>query len=391
MPYLILLVVLLSGCSKNTPPEPSASSAKSDGLAVSANATRNAAINTAVAEEVSLDYTLEAPGKLTWDEDSTVSIGVVSTGKIVQVLNRVGDSVSKGQVLARMHSHDVHDTKALLRQARAERDRAAAALEFAKRNEDRTRRLFELKAVSQAQVEQSRNDRAAAESALRKAAADVDRETQHLTEILEISADDESAPNHKHNEEEEELVQIKSTAAGVIVDRKISSGAVVTLGQEAFIVTDPASLWVIASFPESALARLKVGLPLELDVRAFPGRRFPARITRLGETLDPATRTLQVRAEVAAQGVLKPEMIATVRLRIHAGRALVVPESAVQNVEGKSTVFVESAPGRFQPREVVGHAENGRLIVESGLKAGERVATEGSYFLKSQLMSEGAH
>lgn len=389
MPYLILLVVLLSGCSKDTAPEPSASSAKPEGLAVSANASKNAAIHTAVAEEVSLDYTLEAPGKLTWDEDSTVSIGVVSTGKIVQVLNRVGDSVSKGQVLARMHSHDVHDTKALLRQARAERDRAAAALEFAKRNEDRTRRLFELKAVSQAQVEQARNDRAAAESALRKAAADVDRETQHLTEILEISADDESTPNHKHNEEEE-LVQIKSTAAGVIVDRKISSGAVVTLGQEAFIVTDPASLWVIASFPESALARLKVGLPLELDVRAFPGRRFPAKITRLGETLDPATRTLQVRAEVAAQGVLKPEMIATVRLRIHAGRALVVPESAVQNVEGKSTVFVESAPGRFQQREVVAHAENGHLIVESGLKAGERVATEGSYFLKSQLMSEGA-
>lgn len=389
MRYFIPLALLLSACSKDAPTPAANNASKSAGLEVSATATRNASIATAIAEELPLDYTLEAPGKLTWDEDSTVSIGVISTGKIVQVLNRVGDTVTKGQVLARMHSHDVHDTKALLRQARAERDRATAALEFAKRNEDRTRRLFELKAVSQAQVEQARNDRATAEAAVRKATADVDRETQHLTEILEISADDEATPNHKHNEDEE-LVQIKSTASGVIVDRKISPGAVVTLGQEAFVVTDPGSLWVIASFPESSLARLKVGLPLELDVRAFPGRRFPAKITRLGETLDPATRTLQVRAEVSAQGVLKPEMIATVRLRVNSGRALVVPESALQNIDGKPVVFIEESPGNFKAREVTAHAESGRLIIESGLKAGDRVATEGSYFLKGQLMSEGA-
>ncbi len=382
--YLPWAALWLAACQGGKAPLGEANPAAANGVDLSAEAARNIAIRTAAVERVALETTLEAPGKLTWDEDSTVSIGVVSTGKVIRVMSRVGDTVQMGQVLAKMHSHDVHDTKALLRQARAERDRAQAALEFARRNEDRLRRLFDLKAVSQAQVEQARNDRQAAESAVRKAAADVDREVQHLTEILEISAEEDEGPGHKHNEEEE-LVPIKATAPGVIVERKISSGSVVTVGQEAFVITDPERLWVLASFPEAALGRLKVGLAVELDVRAFAGRHFPARITRLGETLDAATRTLQVRAEVAAQGVLKPEMIAAVRLRLGGEPSLVIPEAALQNVNGKTIVFVEGAPGKFSAREVQARIENGRAVVAEGLREGERVATEGSYFLKGQL------
>jgi RND family efflux transporter MFP subunit len=249
------------------------------------------------------------------------------------------------------------------------------------------RRLLQLKAISQAQLEQAVMDRKTAESSLRKANADVDKEIQHLTETLEITADDEESPNHKHNEDEE-LVPIKSTAAGVVVDRKITPGTVVTLGQEAYIITDASSLWCIASFPESALSRIRVGTTVEIDVRAFPGRTFKGRITRLGETIDPNTRTLKVRADLASQGVLKPEMLATIRLKLPAEPALILPESAIQTVEGKSTVFVESAPGKFSPRTVEVLVQNGKAVILSGLKEGERVAASGSYFLKGQLLRE---
>ncbi len=388
---ILALPLLFCACQKESPaPAAAAPAQKESNVDVSAEAIKNANIEVAAARTQTIDQVIEAPGKLAWNEDATVSIGSVAMGKVIHVYSKVGDMVKKDQMLARMHTHDVHDTKALLRSARAERDRATSALEQARRNEDRMRRLLELKAIPQAQLEQAVLDRKTAETALRKAKADVDKEVQHLTEVFEIPADDEEDPNHKHNEDDE-LVPIKASAAGMVVDRKITPGTVLNIGQETFTVTDPNSLWCIANFPESALSRIKVGAMVELDVRAYPGRRFTGRITRLGETIDPSTRTLLVRAQVSSEGVLKPEMLATIRLRLPATPTLTVPESALQIVDGKSTVFVESGSGKFLPRPVEAQVNAGVAIILSGLKEGERVATTGSYFLKGQLLREAAN
>ena len=230
-------------------------------------------------------------------------------------------------------------------------------------------------------------NRKTAEASLLKADADVQKEVQHLTETLEISADDEDSASHRHDEIED-LVPIKASAAGVVVDRKITPGTVVSIGQEAFTVTDSSSLWCIANFPETALSRLRIGAVVEVNVRAFPDRHFSAKVIRLGETIDPSTRTLLIRAEINSQGLLKPEMLATIRLRLPASRTLVVPESALQVVGGKTTVFVEATPGKFLPRIVEAQVENGQAIILAGLKEGERVATKGSYFLKGHLLRE---
>ena len=387
---IIALIVLLAGCSKSSESvKAGALEPKEPSVGLSSDARENARIEVAEVRSENVEQTLDAPGKLTWNDDRTYSIGVVATGKVIHVYAKHGDLVKKEQVLAKMHTHDVHDTKAMLRTARAERDRATATLELARRNEDRMRRLYELKAVSQAQFEQAQNDRKTAETSLRKANADVDKEVQHLTETLEITAEDEESTSDKHDEDEE-LVPIKSSADGVIVDRKISPGTVVTLGQESFLIADPSSLWVIANFPESSLGLLRVGSTVEVEVRAFPGRKFPARITRLGEMLDKDTRTLLVRAELPSNGILKPEMLASVHLRISGIPALVIPESAIQTIDGKPTVFVESG-GKFLPREVSATIQDGKAIVQSGLKQGERVATSGSYYLKGQLVRQNGN
>jgi len=389
MKLLILsLVVILSSCqTQRSATAESSTVAKSEKIDLSTSALQNANIEVVAVRTATIDQTIEAPGKLAWNDDKTVSIGVVATGKVIHVYSKVGDLVKDNQILAKMHTHDVHDTKAMLRSARAEKDRATSAVEQAKRNEDRMNRLLQLKAISVLQLEQAVMERKTAESSLRKANADVDKEIQHLTETLDISAADEDDPTHKHDDEEE-LVPIKSTANGVIVERKITPGTVVTLGQEAFIVSDASSLWCIANFPESALSRIRVGSQVEVDVRAFPGRHFSARITRLGETIDPNTRTLLIRAELRSEGLLKPEMLATIRLRLPASPTLVLPESALQFIDGKTTVFVESAPGKFLPRVIEAQVQNGQAIILSGLKAGERVAATGSYFLKGQLLRE---
>lgn len=389
-----ILVCLLTGCQAGKTPVAAAAEApppSTTSLDVSAASQKLARVELAEAHWENLGAEIEAPGLLTWNEDRTWTIGVVASGKVLQVTSRVGDRVKKDQVLARMHTHDVHDTKASLRQARVERQRATSQLDLAKRNVDRYRRLLELKTVSLMQVEQAEAEVRNADAAVRRADAEVDRETQHLTEVLEIPADD-GATDHQHapgQHEDDELVPIKTSTDGTVVERKISVGAVVTMGQAAYVVADPESLWLMASFPERALSLLRVGQSVEIKVQAYPDQTFAGVITRLGEAMDRETRTLQVRVAVAARGRLKPEMYATVRLRSQQERSLVVPESAVQEINGETCVFVSKPNGRFETRKITLLRREGLALVSSGLQAGEKVAAHGSYLLKSQLLQVG--
>jgi len=126
-------------------------------------------------------------------------------------------------------------------------------------------------------------------------------------------------------------------------------------------------------------------------VRAFADRKFPGKVLRLGERLDPQTRTLQVRVLLPnPQGLLKPDMFATAEFEtVEMQRVVQVPEAAVQDVNGKPMVFLNRGPGSFHPREVtVGAKSGGRVQVLSGLKAGDSVVVNGAYLLKTQMMKD---
>jgi cobalt-zinc-cadmium efflux system membrane fusion protein len=374
---LLLPTLLLFAACGTKPPEavPVERSAKAG---LSDEARKNAGIQVVEAREETRDTKLEAPGQLGWNEERSWTVGVVATGKVRAVMAQVGDRVREGQVLARYHTHDVHDTQANLAQAVAERRRANANLEQLKRNHERLKRLYDAKAAPLMHVEQAESEVRMAEEEVRKAQANVERETHHLTEVLEIETEPSGVAG------EQELVPVKAPHGGLVIERKVSLGAVVTPGQPAFVIADPESLWLMANFPEAALPLLRVGQPLTVEVRAYPGRRFAGRIRRLGESMDAATRTLKVVVEVAAQSALKPEMFATVRLAIPGRKVLVVPAAAIQEVDGRQVVFVEDGRGQFTARAVEAAVADGWAVIQAGLQAGERVAAEGSYMIKSQ-------
>jgi cobalt-zinc-cadmium efflux system membrane fusion protein len=132
-----------------------------------------------------------------------------------------------------------------------------------------------------------------------------------------------------------------------------------------------------------------VGQTVRVLVRAYPERAFPGRILRLGEELDPTTRTLKVRVLVPNQGgLLKPEMYATAEIERAGSRsALFVPEAAAQDLNGNRVVFVKTGADRFEARPIqVARVSDGKMEVTNGLKAGDQVAVKGSFILKSQLL-----
>ena len=97
-----------------------------------------------------------------------------------------------------------------------------------------------------------------------------------------------------------------------------------------------------------------------------------------------------MRVELPSQGVLKPKIYSTVRLRGMGQRLLSIPEAALQEVDGKQTVFVKSPLGDFRPRVVEASVLNGRALLMAGLKEGGIVATEVNYYLTDHLQQAAA-
>lgn len=330
--------------------------------------------------------TLTIPGRLTFDEDQTWHVGAIASGRIEYISARVGDAVTRDQILGRLHSHEVHEARAGYQQAQTELDRARSAKGYAQQKRDRAERLFELKAGSRQDLETAEVDLRNAQAAIERAQSELEKELAHLS-IFRIPIDEPSAVGAQNDEADD--IPIPAPAAGLVLERKATIGSVVDSGEELFVITNNSSLWMIAAANEADLSKVHPGQAVRIEVRAYPDREFTGRILKLGEQLDPATRTLQIRISVPnPQGLLKPEMYATASVQEFRRRtALVVPEEAIQDIDGVATVFVRDSGNGFHARTVEpGPHVGGAIEIVEGLRPGEAVVIKGGFALKSQLL-----
>ena len=126
-----------------------------------------------------------------------------------------------------------------------------------------------------------------------------------------------------------------------------------------------------------------------IQSEAYPGRIFTGKITKIGDVLDVATRTVRVRSEVPnPDRKLKLEMFVDVVVPTSEIRtALMVPENAIQEIDHNPVVFVKTNETHFQKRNIeTGEKSDAGVEVTSGLKPGEVVVTEGSFSLKSEFL-----
>jgi cobalt-zinc-cadmium efflux system membrane fusion protein len=329
--------------------------------------------------------TLTIPGRMTISEDRTWHVGAIASGRIEATTARVGDAVNAGQILGRIHSHEVHEARAGYQEATTELQRAESAELYAKQRRDRAQRLFDLKAGSRQDLESTEADLRNAQAAIQKARSELEKERAHL-EIFQIPLDD-PAPDSAKGEGDD--IPVAAPASGLVMERKVSVGSVVNAGDELFTITDTGNLWMIAAASEADLSMLREGQRVQIEARAYPGRDFPGRILKLGEELNPETRTLQVRILVPnLRGLLKPEMYATATLQQSNRRSAVfVPEEAVQQINGLDVVFVRRSGSEFEARTVkTGEHTGGETEILEGLAGNESVVVKGSFLLKSQML-----
>jgi cobalt-zinc-cadmium efflux system membrane fusion protein len=379
---LVAAVAVWRSCSGNRRPEADGPSISETTVSLPEAAQQQAGISTEPAKRMTRSDRVEAPGVLALDEQRTARLGSLVDGLVIHAMAEVGDRVRPGQVLAEMHSPVVHDAWADYRKAVADRRRLETELAFATQADERAGRLLEAKAISRQELQRAEANRIDAEAQLDMAQTEVRRAEEALEHYGVTNAEDPSG-------ESGESIPVRSPLKGVVLEKNVTQGTAVTVGSPLFVVADLTELWAVAEIDETDLPLVQAGREVELRVAAYPGEIFPGRITFVADTVNPKTRRVTVRCQVPnADGRLKPEMYAALTLSAGEPREiLAVPSGAIQEIRGRPLVFVRTAEGTFERRNVaVGPEVDGWVEIRSGVDAGEAVATTGSFLLKSEML-----
>jgi Cu(I)/Ag(I) efflux system membrane fusion protein len=179
---------------------------------------------------------------------------------------------------------------------------------------------------------------------------------------------------------------------GVIAELGVREGMTVAAGAMLFRINGLGSVWVYAEVPENRAALLRPGTSVEARTPALPEKIFKGRVAAILPEVNPATRTLKARIEVAnAGGLLAPGMFASVDFTPATGNVvLLVPSEAVIQTGQLRLVIVQLEDGKFQPTDVETGAEaNGQIEIRKGLTAGQKVVISSQFLIDSESSLKG--
>ena len=296
-------------------------------------------------------------------------------GRVESVTAELGQSVSRGQTVAVVFSDE-------LAQAQSRYLAAQADLEEHRKHHERTMQLMEIGAASREELEQATTKMRAAEAMM---AAERQR-------LLLLGLTPERINALRSSAQISSEVSLPAPVAGTVISRTTNAGEVIEANKEILRVADLSSVWVLGQVYEKDLARVRVGSGASVTSEAYAGRVWRGRVAYVDPQLDPATRTAQVRVELAnTDRALKLGMYVNVAFATMGGAeqtAPVVSTNAVQQLNAQQVVFVATnEPNVFALRPVrVGAEANGRVPVLEGLQVGERVVAQGSFMLRAEWL-----
>lgn len=303
--------------------------------------------------------TLEMPATIESDPQAMQVVSAAIGGRIVALTRNLGETIGRGQSLAVIESRE-----AALMKGEVEASRARLAL--ANATLSREQRLF-------AQRVSPEQDLIAARTAAAEA------RIAHRQALGQLSAAGGGGGGLNR-------ISIGAPAGGQIISRSVALGQTVDANAELYRIANLSQLSLSLSLQPADASRVKQG---NIVLVTAPGRQATARVRFVSPVLDAQTRLVPMIAMLDNRGgnwrVGEP-VTASVQLSGEAGdKAIRVPSTAVQTVEGKTMVFVRTSEG-FQASPVtLGDSSGSMVIVRSGLHGDERIATTNSFTLKAEL------
>jgi RND family efflux transporter MFP subunit len=350
------------------------SAAKSDEpveVSVTPEAMARTGIRIDIVQAATATEGVDVPGTVTSNAYRDTKVNALVGGVVRQVIVELGARVRRGEPLAVIFSSDLADAqmKYLSMRATFEADHQKLV---------RTEKLVALGAASRQELEEVTAMHAGHETELAAA-----RQRLLLLGLEARQVDSLAEASHVVSE-----VTVPAPANGEVIARSVNPGQVVSAGQELFVVTDLSTVWVIGDLYEKDFPVVRVGSNAVINVPAN-NRTLRGRVAYIDPRVDPAGRTAKVRVEVPNPGEnLRLGMFVTLSFETGSNqRITVVPQAAVQAVGERSVVYlpVEGEEGKFTERPVKLGPSRGDLVqVVEGLRPGEKVVTNGSFFLRSE-------
>jgi cobalt-zinc-cadmium efflux system membrane fusion protein len=362
---------------------------ESDPVKLTSEALKRFDVRTENVKAHRLTASFHAPARVALNQETTVKVGAVVSGRIVEAKVRAGDTVNRGDALLIIESPELGEAQSEYLTRKTELAVAGSNLQVAKSSYERAKQLLEKsEGIPLTEVLKREGELRAAEGAQRAAAGAATAAENKLKilgmKIEAIAALETSGIDTSYT--------VRAPQSGCVVERSVTLGELVKPENDSLLIlSDLSNLWVLIDVPEASIADVGKGSKVRVSFPALKGKTIEGVISYIASRLDEATRTVPVRVEIkpgdltvlsgmfAEAEVFPPTAGATV---------LSVPDAAVQTIDGSPSVFVpvRGVPGAFVARRVrLGPPVGGMFPVLGGLREGEPFVATGSFILKAEL------
>jgi cobalt-zinc-cadmium efflux system membrane fusion protein len=296
---------------------------------------------------------LKTTGSVNADVSRNIPVISLASGRIVEIDARLGDAVTKGQLLLKVQSQDIAQAFSDYRQAVADEALAKAQL-------DRAKILLDKGAIA-------KKDEEVAEDAEVKAKVTTETAVEHL-HVLGADMEHPSS-----------IIEIHAPVSGVITDQQVTAAAgVKTLDNSPnlFTISDLSKVWIICDVYENDMSFVHLGEYADIHLNAYPNVILKGRVDNIPPTMDPNIRTAKVRLEVDNPGLLRFGMFVTATFQgmqkeMHA----TVPATAILHLHDRDWVYSPAGDKQFRRIEV----QSGNMLpgglqeIATGIKPGQQV------------------
>ena len=311
-------------------------------------------------------------GEVSYNRNQLAAVTPLGGGVVTEVFADVGDTVEQGQLLAAINAPAIAEAKSAYLKVIAMADLARQV--HAREKDLHTRGISARQELEEAQATLSENQ------------SEMEHARQHLMNLGLTEAEVDAVRDTRSTSS---ALQVRAPFTGTVIEREAVPGTAVETGMALFHVADLSSMWMLVSIPESQLALAREQMPITAEFDAYPGREFDGRLTWIAPGVDTQTRMVEARVLLPNPGgLLKDGMYGTATLTgADMATGVTVPAGAVQEVDGRPIVFARLDDDLYETRLVdLGPANDGAVTVLSGLSAGETIALDGSYILKSEFL-----
>lgn len=408
-------------------------------------AAQQADVQTDIVETRPISVPLHLTGRIEPDFGKEVDVSSRISGKVTDLLVKPGQFVNNGQVMAIIDSREISELEAEVIEAKSKYDIARAHEERERQIYEeliaRPKSLIEAKSTfRRAKVQKelsesefrrveglykekisSQKDYVAAQAKVAEDTADYDqalldlqretelyknrsllkrdyqlavaetqRDKQHLNTLrqrLEFLGADKQQINDLIKEGKiVGTTRVLAPETGVVSHFEVAVGESIHPDKSLFKITDLSTVIVSADLPEADLQRVKLGNTVKVKVSSYPDKIFTGVISFISEHVHPDSRTVSIRARLDNRDKkFRTNMFAEIDLEGQKQNLLALPKQALQEHAGQKIVFVLTKDG-FEERKVkVGRESEDFVEILSGVEQGEKVATQGSLMLKTEL------